>query len=50
VVSEYPGKEGVGPRFFARSIGTVQNHVLYHPIFTGKSEVSASCPRTSVIS
>jgi hypothetical protein len=42
--------EGISPRLLAGSIGTVKDHVLDKLRLTGKSEVSASCPSTSVIS
>lgn len=42
--------ECIGPRLLASSIGTIKDHVLHKEKLTGKSEVSASCPSTSVIS
>jgi hypothetical protein len=49
VVSEDLGEEGVGSCFFSCSIRSVEDHMLNHVRNTGKSEVSASCPSTSVI-
>lgn len=50
VVAKYLCNEGISPRLLASSIGAIKDHVLHKPKITGKSEVSASCPSTSVIS
>lgn len=50
VVSEDLGQEGVGPGLLAGSFGSVEDEVLGRDCSTGKSLVSASCRRTSVVS
>jgi hypothetical protein len=50
MIAKYSCNEGIGSCFFASSVRTVKDHVLHNKRLTGKSEVSASCPSTLVIS
>lgn len=50
MVSEYFGEERIGSGLFACSFGAVHDYVLGKMGDTGKSSVSASCRRTSVMS